>query len=49
MLRGWCFFLVFTGDIFLTGYAGQEASGLRPMWYKKRKNYVVQKILTNAG
>ena len=31
------FMLLFTGGIFLSGYAGQEASGVRPMWKTGQK------------
>ena len=36
--------LLFTGRIFLSGYARQEASGVRPMWriVSASKNDVVQ-------
>ncbi len=31
-------YLLFTGDIFLSGIAVQEASGVRPMWKVEEKH-----------
>ena len=41
------FWLLFTGRIFLSGYARQEASDVRPMW-KTRQKTVLQASLTSV-